>query len=223
MISAFNVKAYIQRFFSGAPLKVSAGPPTHWKHAFRHRGSCLIDNTKFCKNPEWEPHACKKIKRCPQQVSIETADLFSLTLQMQSYHCVAILPQTLYMINNGEDFVSSAGGCGFSKPAGINFPFTIHHYKEVLYSSDVSLVVVIVAANWCRGFLYGSECILVPPPLLGRESGQWEHCGSRILKQNPPTLKKYTASAISSQQGTPAGGRKWLRIASRTEDRWGWF
>lgn len=57
------------------------------------------------------------------------------------------------MLNNGDDFASSAGGCGFSKPAGLNLPFTIHHYEEVLNGSDVSLAAVIVAANWCRGFL----------------------------------------------------------------------
>lgn len=75
------------------------------------------------------------------------------------------------MLNNGEDFVCSARGCGLSKPAGLNLPFTIHHYQEVLYGSDVSLAAVIVAANWCQGFLRGSGCILVPLPLLGSESG----------------------------------------------------
>lgn len=58
------------------------------------------------------------------------------------------------MVNNAEDFALSAGGCGFSRTAGFNLAFTIRHYEEVLYGSDVSLATVIVAANWCVGFFF---------------------------------------------------------------------
>lgn len=77
------------------------------------------------------------------------------------------------MVNNAGDFASSAGGCGFSKPAGFNLAFTIRHYEEVLYGSDVSLATVIVAANWCGVFFFFSEGAFWShrPPLLGRESG----------------------------------------------------